>query len=412
MSTPAIRRGIGVIPRMTRRVLVTCLVTGAAGIAAGAATSATAGAATGLRHVPRFPASSAVSGSFSAVAVVPHSKDAIAVGDWYGTTSSGEVLEVWNGSAWHEAKLPKLGKSVIGSGLSGVWAASVSDVWAVGYAAESSGSTLQLIHWNGKRWSSLSVTGWPANGTLSRISGTSSSNIWCVGSAYNDSSEVSTPIELHFNGTSWKVSTQGPSNSSLASVSAASATDVWAIGSSGSTNGPILLHFNGTSWSLVKSPAPKDAYLNGISASASTTWVVGDVFGTTSSPFAMQWNGKRWALAKLPSPSGKNPDLNAVVTLSSSSAWAGGFVSNKANTDFGAYMEEFAKGKWSVAKLPAAGNGSSVVGFGASSPSNIWAVGGVFTGKACASPQHPLAYHHTSKWKVVATAPITAGPDC
>jgi hypothetical protein len=413
MSRLAIGTTVVWTPRVARWALGACLLTGAAGIGAIATTSTTAGAVGRATHLPEFPATSTLSGRFGGVTVLPHSDQAIAVGSWFGTTTSGDLIEGWNGSSWKVMTPPNLGKSVTSPGLTGVWAASVSDAWAIGYADESSGEAVQLIHWNGKSWSPKTVTGLPANSSLGGISGSSSSNIWCVGSAFDDTTEVSTPIELHFNGKAWKVLTHGPSNSSLSSVSAASATNVWAIGNRGTRYVPMVLHYNGASWAQVSSPAPKSVYLNGISATGSTAWIVGVVAGKTTSPYVMQWKGKAWATVKVPLPSGRNPELNSVVALSSSAAWAGGIVSNSSSTNFGVFMEEFANGKWSVAKVPAGGNGSSVIAFAATSHRNIWAVGGAFTGKVCASSDRPLSYHHTSRWKIVpAAAPTEAAPDC
>jgi hypothetical protein len=412
MSMLVTRKIVGLVPCAAARwALGACLVTSAVGIGAITTTSVTAGAVTRATHLPQFPATSTLSGYFSAVAVVPHSSDAIAVGGWSSTTTQGDLIEEWKGSSWKKMTPPNLGKSVTGSDLTGVWAASASDAWAVGSGGVSG---VQLIHWNGKIWSPETVTGLPANSSLNGISGASSSDIWSVGTAYNDTYTVSTPLELHFNGKSWTLKTQGPTNSGLYSVSAASAKNVWALGYISTTKCPhcsasMVLHYNGTSWSKVSLPA-KNLSLSGISASGSTAWAVGGIVGKTgslTSLYSMRWNGTKWATVKLPSPSGKYPSLSGVVTLSSAAAWADGIVENSTKTKSGVFMEEFTKGKWSVEKVPSA-DVYLLDGFAASSSSNIWAVGDYFTGKVCASPTRPLSYHHTSTWKLVAAAAPTA----
>ncbi|MGO9196982.1 MAG: hypothetical protein ACLQK4_07610 [Acidimicrobiales bacterium] len=382
---------------VARWALAACLTTGAAGIGAIATTGTSVLATTTAARLARVEAKSTLSGGFQAVTVVPGSKDAIAVGQWYGKTTSGDVIEEWTGSTWKDMTPPSLGTSVTGSGLSDVWAASASDAWAVGYMSTNSGSSVQLIHWDGKSWSLQAVAGLPANSTMHGISGSSSSDVWCVGVAFDDKTLESTPLELHFTGKSWKLSTEGPSDSGLSAVSAASASDIWAIGGEGKTNTQIVVHYDGKSWKNVKSPVPSVSSFNAVSASGSTAWVVGSA-GTPSSLYAMEWKGSKWEAVKFPAPTGTYPYLSGVVTLSSSSAWAGG------STGSGVFMEEFAKGKWSVEKVPAVGHGPSLAAFAGSSSRNIWAVGQYFTGKICVSPELPLTYHHTSAWKVVAAA--------
>jgi hypothetical protein len=362
-----------------------------------------------ITRAPHFSANTTPSASLEAVAVVPHSKDAFAVGSWYDETGSGDVIEKWNGSSWKEMRPPTLAGET-SAGLDAVWAASAKDVWAVGFVANSGGQTVQLLHWNGTDWSSDTVAGVPANASLSGISGSSADNVWSVGSSFDNTSRVSSSLELHFGGTSWTWTAQGPASSFLNAVSVASATKVWAIGSSGSKSAPLVLQLKGTSWKQVSSPAPKDGYLTSLSAAGSTAWAVGGVSGSKSSTlYAMEWNGSKWVSAKVPLPTGIHPTLSAVVTLSSSSAWLAGDVSNAKNTNYGAFVEEFTKGKWSVGSLPATGGkGSYIGGLAATASSNIWGVGSDFTGKICASPEQPIVYHHTSAWKVVATPPFTS----
>ncbi len=402
MSTPAVHRGTVSLRRaVTSWALRACLMSGAAGISLIATTGSTA-LATRVSQSPRGAAN--VSGAFNAVTLVPGSKDVIAVGSWYGVSSSGDVIEEWNGSSWKNMKVPSFGAGITSEALSGVWAASASDVWAVGYEVDASGQTAQLLHWNGKSWKADTLTGLPANSVLSAISGVSSSDIWSVGYG---SGRVSTAIEVHYNGTSWAVSTQGPSNAILSGVAAVSASSVWAIGSAGATPKPLVLHYDGSSWKSSSSPAASDVYFNAVSASGSTAWVVGSVDTSKPAAYSMEWTGSKWVSIKMAVPSGQAPRPTAVLTLSSSTAWAGGEVNNKTNTNWSAYAEEFTKGKWSNETLPAAGNGSSIAALAASSAGNIWAAGSYFTGKICVSPDHPLSYHHTSSWKVVPTATPT-----
>ena len=381
------------------------LVASVAGL--GAVTASTAGAIAKVTLLPRLPSKTSVSPSFAAVAVVPHSKDAFAVGSWYTETGSGDVIEEWNGSAWKEMTPPTL-TGATQAGLNGVWAASASDVWAVGSISTTSTQTLQLIHWNGKAWSSEIVTGVPAGASLSAISGSSASNIWAVGSSLDDLTETASALELHFGGTSWRSTSEGPADGFLYGVAVASATKAWIVGAGGSKSVPFVLDLEGTTWKQVGSPAPKDGYLSGVSASGSTAWAVGGVSGSkTSTLFAMEWTGSKWVSEKVPSPTGVYPRMTA-VTVSSSLAWLAGVVSNTKNTDYGAFVEKFTKGKWSVGSLPVAGNGSYIGGLAAAASSDVWGVGSDFTGKICSTPERTITYHYTSSWKLVATPSFSA----
>ncbi len=312
MSTPAVHRGTVSLRRaVTSWALGACLMSGAAGISLIATTGSTA-LATRVSQSPRGAAN--VSGAFNAVTLVPGSKDVIAVGSWYGVSSSGDVIEEWNGSSWKNMKVPSFGAGITSEALSGVWAASASDVWAVGYEVDASGQTAQLLHWNGKSWKADTLTGLPANSVLSAISGVSSSDIWSVGYG---SGRVSTAIEVHYNGTSWAVSTQGPSNAILSGVAAVSASSVWAIGSAGATPKPLVLHYDGSSWKSSSSPAASDVYFNAVSASGSTAWVVGSVDTSKPAAYSMEWTGSKWVSIKMAVPSGQAPRPTAVLTLSS-----------------------------------------------------------------------------------------------
>lgn len=360
-----------------------------------------------------LPRSTGPSASFGAVSVVPGSTKAFAVGGVYASSGlSSDLIAEWTGSTWHEMTPPSPGTAV-SPDLVDVWAASASDVWAVGSAQVGSDVEPQLLNWNGVSWSSVTVTGLPANSYLSGVSGTSASNIWCVGSSevLSDGSVTSTPLELDYNGSSWRVMTAGPANSGLTEVSAASPSDVWALGTVGSSYAPMTLHYNGTSWSQVTTPAPAGTYLSGISASGTSVWAVGTAGGAA---YALDWTGSKWQASKLARPAGKSAVLASVLTLSSSSVWAAGRVVNSSNTNYGAFTEQFSKGKWSLSTLPAGGNGSSILDLAGSSSSDIWGVGSYFTGKVCDSSSAPLAYHHTSSWTLSSTSALSsqAVPDC
>ncbi|MHB1987223.1 MAG: beta propeller repeat protein [Acidimicrobiales bacterium] len=348
------------------------------------------------------PAATGTSSNFYSVTVVPGTTHAIAVGTYYASSRSGPVVEEWNGAAWKAMPLPVLPGADSGSQLSGVWAASTSDAWAVGSAYSAAGPVPLLLHWNGKAWSLETLPTAPPNTALSGISGTSASNIWCVGSAQSGAGPVSIskPVEAHFNGSTWAVSTVGSSGTYLGQVSAGSPSNVWAIGATGNSGTSTALHFNGRSWSQVKTPVPSGSYVNSVSAKGPMVLMAGT--SSTAGAFVTKWAGGRWTTARLPSPAQSGEDATSVVTLSVSSAWVSG------TGRYGAGFFQLSRGRWFYKKAPAVGHGATVLGMAASSARNVWAVGDYFTGAICKSPAHPLSYHYTSGWRVIATAPVSA----
>jgi len=112
--------------------------------------------------------------------------------------------------------------------LYGVWAASESDAWAVGFAGT-------IRHFVGESEGWVPVDGVPEAAQLNAVWGTSSSDVWAVG---NDA------MVLHYDGTSWsrmKIGGLGARRPDLLSVWAAGPGQVW-IGGAG-----VLLTVGGKS---------------------------------------------------------------------------------------------------------------------------------------------------------------------
>ncbi len=136
----------------------------------------------------------------------------------------------------------------------------------------------------------------PLPGQSNQLSGVyarSANDVWAVGEYSSSSTPLATLI-LHWNGTKWaQVPSPNPGapGNELNAVSADSATDAWAVGTilaSGGVTDTLILHWNGTSWSQVSSPTPANSYLNlaGVSAiSASDAWAVGTYYNNTANTY-------------------------------------------------------------------------------------------------------------------------------
>lgn len=192
--------------------------------------------------------------------------DVWAVGSYTADTSDPTLIEHWNGTNWSVIFSPNVAD---GNYLTGVVAVSANDIWAVGYYSFLSGGGNQTLieHWNGRKWSIVSSPnpGVYGNG-LSGVSAASASDVWAVGNS----------TILHWNGTIWSI-VQAHVPGSLVGVSVVSANDIWAVGSG--INGTLTEHWNGTVWHVVKSPNVKgySSYLSAVAVvTSSDVWAVGN----------------------------------------------------------------------------------------------------------------------------------------
>jgi hypothetical protein len=239
--------------------------------------------------------------------------DALAVG--YTTSRSGSTVTLalrWNGNKWTRTPTPNPG----GAGddeLFGVTAVSATDAWAVGSSLDPRTTTKTLVlHWNGSHWSQASAPAVPTLGTrLSGVAAASPSDVWAAGQ-YDSAGGFDHPLILHWNGHGWareKLPSPGQKMEVLYGV-AARASSVWAVGLGpcigGSINCPsktLTMHLTGSGWRVTPSVSVSDRAdqnaLAGVAiTAASTAWAVGDYFPAAESEpiYALleRWNGSAW----------------------------------------------------------------------------------------------------------------------
>ena len=134
----------------------------------------------------------------------------------------GTSVRIWNGSRW------SIANGATDADLSGVSCTSARDCIAVGNTPQSTLFQLPtsglLEHWNGSRWSSVTLDDWELGG----VSCTSASNCYAVGST-----DPGTLVE-RWDGASWSlVASPNPDHADstdLSGVSCASATRCFAVG--------------------------------------------------------------------------------------------------------------------------------------------------------------------------------------
>jgi hypothetical protein len=219
------------------------------------------------------------------------------------------LIEEWNGSTW--SIVPGAPASVSASSLNGVSGTGPSDIWAVGQNS----STSFIEHWNGQSWSQVaSPASNPPVSQLNAVSADSPTDAWAGGSAMNANNTGLTPLIEHWNGTQWSVSPGAINGGRILSIAAISPADVWALTVAPGKGGPAVIeHWNGSTWSIVSLPVT--ATLHGLSAvSANDVWAVGN------GGVILNWNGTQWN--QVANPAGQGSSLDAVTALSANDAWA------------------------------------------------------------------------------------------
>lgn len=199
----------------------------------------------------------------------------------------------------------------------------------------------------------------------------------------------------------------------LSGVSVVSASDIWFPGTT-SLPQPWVLHWNGHSLTrsaaIPQSPlAPRDAGTGGSFDSATDGWVLGTAYllPVAYPQYAARWHGGRWTITPLavsPDPATSTVELDAVDSLTPTSAWSVGAF-HHGNEVLGALIEHWNGSQWTVVANPAASQpGAALNAITAVSASDIWAVG---QQQNAAGVIVTLTEHwNGTKWSVV---PVPAG---
>jgi hypothetical protein len=145
----------------------------------------------------------------------------------------------WNGSTWSVVLMPLNPSSDINAyyQINAIQANSPTDVWAVGYSSvvDSTTSSELIEHWNGTAWSIVPSPGLDA--ALGGVTTVNAANdVWAVGSFVPSGGTGAQTLTLNWNGTAW-TQVASPNNGSPSVLGATSASPgastVWAVGHSG-----------------------------------------------------------------------------------------------------------------------------------------------------------------------------------
>jgi hypothetical protein len=376
-------------------ILAAAMVLGGASAAAAVPSALAAPHSPAASLTPASASAASSAGLLNAVAAVS-GKNVWAVGCSVGCNGPDSLILHWNGKKWSRVTSPDPGAGL--DELTGVSAVSASNVWAVGYACPTAGCgtfTTLIVHWNGRKWSTVTSPDPSAESNLLYgVTAVSATDIWAAGSEMPDGSAQSNSMVLHWNGRKWsRVHSPAVSGESttLYGISAASATDAWAVGNAcigcgapGETADTFTIHWNGRRWSRTDGPGPSAGYnvLFGVKTlGPDNAWAVGDTNGSSGIDALIgHWNGKDWSQAASANPGSAFNDLNALSALSASDVWAVGDQSNGGYPD-NTLTEQRSGGAWTAVASP---NGTTtdinmLAGVATISPRDVIAVGWVQT---------------------------------
>lgn len=221
-------------------------------------------------------------------------REAWAVGGQEGATKYTPLVYRWNGGTWRRVPLPELPDLDLGL----VDASAADNVWAFGSSlferGPNGGGLFRQLRFDGTRWT---VTTIDEDRVVFDVDVVNRNNVWLAGTGgYRLHGNL-----LHWNGRGWRASTL-PGEVFGLHMTAASAG--WAVGAA--SGRPATWRWNGTAWRAV--PAPRYTVPNGgtaqlndvLALSPTDAWAVGGMSWQVGDdeehrPIALHWNGRRWS---------------------------------------------------------------------------------------------------------------------
>src|SRR5205807_6085949 len=118
----------------------------------------------------------------------------------------------------------------------------------------------------------------------------------------------------------------------------------------------LVEHWNGTSWRIVSSPNIGSNFntLSGVTAISSTNaWAVGFVINSSKNinqPLVEHWNGTKWGIVSTPSIA--DAALNGITAVSASDVWTVGTTFTHSRTNSQPLIEHWNGTNWRLVPGP------------------------------------------------------------
>ncbi|MBV9646692.1 MAG: hypothetical protein JO043_04435 [Candidatus Eremiobacteraeota bacterium] len=149
--------------------------------------------------------------------------------------AAGTLIAHWNGQYWVSVPFPLPPGSGVFAQFQGISAVSPSDIWASGFAGIPSGSGYNDVplveHWNGSKWSMVSVNRYDVVDAVLAIA---KNDVWNVGQYSSDG------LTEHWNGTRFSHVAHPRFIGAFHAIAEVTPNDLWAVGTDGKT---VIEHY-------------------------------------------------------------------------------------------------------------------------------------------------------------------------
>ena len=310
--------------------------------------------------------------------------------------------------------------------LTSVFENNPSDAWAGGWWDFAS-SRPTLIHWDGVKWHTATVTGPPQLGgsffNVTSIYMTGSSDGWAVGGKACATptpcsvSPLQVPFALHWDGNTWSGALASQptcaGGCSLTSVFMINSGEGWAVGT-GTVTGSSFFHYTSSlnQWAFVAGPpTPPFTTFNSIfinnpgSTTGAAGWAVGN--GGVVSQLSLSGSTFTWSPpVNIPALGGATPNLYSVFFTDSNHGWIVGAQGTILATTNDA---TWSGGRFQVVGAPNAALRSVYVDKSTTGPGNGdgWAVGGA---SETGSSNVVFAHWDGQSWTATTISPPIPAP--
>jgi hypothetical protein len=174
-----------------------------------------------------------------------------------GAKTPSILAERWNGNSWRMVPIQKPGATTIFNSVS---CTTASACMAVGLRVTPGGKGIVVAErWNGRQWRIVAARTPAPLADLSGVSCPRPRNCTAVGFTSGTAGALLSPLVEHWNGARWSlVTVRGPRNSVLRSVSCPTATSCTAVGGTEAGDGGMLVaDLSRSRWTFTRPTAAK-----------------------------------------------------------------------------------------------------------------------------------------------------------